>query len=92
MAENEDIPYSAPEFATAEDEREPDEDQPYKGVILEVQQYLKEAISEHKSIDVIDLTEVLKMSPTQQIAVHKFVLNHLRTVKTMVDNKLKEIA
>ena len=91
MAENEDIPYSAPEFASADDEKQQDDDQPNKSVLLEVQKYLKEAIAEHNSFDVIDLTETSKMTPTQQIAVHKLVVHHLQSVKTEVDNKIKEL-
>lgn len=91
MAGNEDIPYSAPEFATPEKETEPDEDQAYKGVLLEVQEYLDEAIAEHNSLDVIDLNMPGKMNPTQQVAVHKVIVSHLRAVKTEVDKKLKEL-
>ena len=91
MAETEDIPYNVSEFATPEDERQSDDDQPNKSVLLEVQKYLGEAIEEHNTIDTIDLTEAAKMNPTQQIAVHKLVVSHLRDVKTIVDNKLKEL-
>jgi len=91
MAETEDIPYNVSEFATPEDERQSDDDQPNKSVLLEVQKYLSEAIEEHNTIDTIDLTEAAKMTPTQQIAVHKLVVSHLRDVKTIVDNKIKEL-
>lgn len=94
MAEpNEDVPYEVSDFATPEpeEEREPDEDKPYKGVLVQVQKYLKEAIVEHNSFDVLDLTEAAKMNPTQQIAVHKVIVKHLRAVKKQVDNKLKEL-
>lgn len=92
MAKTEDVPYSVSEFATPETEQEPDEDQPYKGVLVEVEKYLSEAIDEHNSLDTIDLTEVAKLTPGQQIAVNKIVVSHLRNVKTEVDNKLKELA
>jgi hypothetical protein len=91
MAENEDIPYNAPEFAIPEEEKQTDEDQPNKSVLLEVQTYLKEAIIEHNTLDVIDLTEQAKMTPTQQVAVHKVVVNHLRSVETIISNKIKEL-
>lgn len=92
MADNEDLDYShIPDHATSEDKKQPDEDQPNKSVLLEVQKYFKEAIAEHNSFDVIDLTEAAKMNSTQQIAVHKQVVHHLRTVKTMIDNKIKEL-
>ena len=87
----EDIPYSVSDFATPEKEKEPDEDQPNKSVLREVQKYLKEAIAEHNTLDVIDLAEASKMTPTQQIAVHKLVIHHLRSVKTEIDNKIKEL-
>lgn len=92
MAEpTEDIPYSAPDFATPEKENEPDEDQAYKGVLVDVQKYFDDVIAENNSFDVIDLTETAKMTPTQQIAVHKSIVHHLKHVKTMVNNKLKEL-
>lgn len=87
----EDVPYNVSEFATPEPEKQPDPDQPNKSVLLEVQKYLKEAIAEHNSFDVIDLTEKAKMTPTQQIAVHKLVVNHLKSVKVEIDNKIKEL-
>lgn len=91
MAENEDIPYAVSEFATPEDEKQADDDQPNKSVLLEVRKYLKEAIAENNTFDVIDLTESAKMTPTQQIAVHKSVVHHLRHIKTLVNNKIKEL-
>lgn len=91
MAENEDIPYAVSEFATPEDEKQTDDDQPNKSVLLEVQKYLTEAIAEHNTLDVIDLTESAKMNEKQQVAVHKQVVHHLRSVKTIVDNKIKEL-
>lgn len=89
--ETEDIPYSAPEFATPEEEKQSDDDQPNKSILLEVQKYLDEAIVEHNSMDVIDLSESFKLNPGQQIAVAKQVVNHLRAVKTIVDSKIKEL-
>jgi len=91
MAQTEDIDYQAPDFATPDPEDEQDEDQPNKSVLLEVQTYLDEAIDEHNSFDVIDLTESAKMTPTQQIAMQKQVVHHLKHIKTMVSNKIKEL-
>lgn len=92
MAETEDIPYNVSEFATPDKaEEQADDDQPNKSVLLDVQKYLKEAIVEHNSLDTIDLTEAAKLNPGQQIAVHKIVVAHLRGVKTMVDDKIKEL-
>jgi hypothetical protein len=91
MSETEDVPYNVSEFATPEPEKRTDEDQINKSVLLEIQKYLEEAIAEHNTVDVIDLTEQAKMTPTQQIAVHKVIVSHLRDVKTIVDNKIKEL-
>ncbi len=91
MALTEDVPYEVSEFATPVDETEVDVDQPNKSVLLEVQKYLKEAMQEHNGLDLIDLTEQAKMTPTQQIAVHKLVLNHLRNIETVITNKVKEL-
>lgn len=88
---HEDVPYNVSDFATPEPEKQPDEDQPNKSVLLEVQKYLKEAIIGHNTLDVIDLTEADKMNPTQQVAVHKLVVNHLRSIKRLVDDKIKEL-
>lgn len=58
--------------------------------ISEIKTYLKEAIVEHDSIDQIDLTEGAKMTPTQQIAVHKLVKQHLINIQSIIINKVKE--
>ncbi len=91
MSETEDVPYNVSDFATHENEQQTDDDQPNKSVLLEVQKYLSEAIDEYNTVDGIDLTEQAKMTPTQQIAVHKLVVKHLRDVKVEVDNKIKEL-
>lgn len=94
MAQTEDIPYEVSDFATPDKEtpKGADVDQPNKPVLTEVRKYLKEAMAEHNGIDLIDLTEQAKMTPTQQIAVHKFTLNHLRNIDAIIENKLKELA
>ena len=89
--QTEDVPYNISEFATPEPEKQQDPDQPNKGILLEVQTYLAEAIDEHNTIDQIDLTEQAKMNPTQQIAVHKVVVEHLRNIKNIIDDKVKEL-
>lgn len=92
MAQEIDVPYNVSEFATPDKtEEQADDDQPNKSVLLEVQKYLAEAIDEHNSLDTIDLTEAAKLTPGQQIAVNKLVVAHLRTVKSTVDNKIKEL-
>jgi hypothetical protein len=59
-------------------------------LIKEIRQYLKEAKTEHNSFDIIDLTEQAKMTPTQQIAMHKCVVQHLRNIENIIKNKVKE--
>lgn len=86
------------DFAIADedalDNPDPDEDELETLVttqaVNEVKQYLSEAIKEHDSIDQIDLTEGAKMTPTQQIAVHKLVKQHLINMQTIIVNKVKE--
>lgn len=59
-------------------------------VIQEIRKYLSEAETEHNTFDIIDLTEQAKMTPTQQIAVHKLVVKHLRNIKGIINTKVKE--
>jgi hypothetical protein len=59
-------------------------------LIQELRTYLNEAEKEHNSFDIIDLTEQAKMTPTQQIAVHKCVVQHLRNIRNTINNKVKE--
>lgn len=86
------------DFAIADedalDNPDPDEDELETLVttqaVNEVKTYLSEAIKEQDSIDQIDLTEGAKMTPTQQIAVHKLVKQHLINIQTIIVNKVKE--
>ena len=86
------------DFAVADedalDNPDPDEDEVETLVttqaVNEVKTYLSEAIKEQDSIDQIDLTEGAKMTPTQQIAVHKLVKQHLINIQTIIVNKVKE--
>lgn len=87
------------EFAIADedalDNPDPDEDDELETLVTtqavnEVKTYLVEAIREQDSIDQIDLTEGAKMTPTQQIAVHKLVKQHLINIQTIIVNKVKE--
>lgn len=92
MEPTEDIPYEVDDFATSdEDKKTPDPDQENKSILKDIQKYLREAIVEHNTIGVIDLTEQAKMTPTQQIAVHKVVVSHLENIKSTIDNKIKEL-
>lgn len=94
MAQTEDIPYEVSDHATPDPEtpKGADPDQANKSILKDIQKYLKEAIAEHDSVDQIDLTEQAKMTPTQQIAVHKLVKNHLQNIKVEIDNKMKELS
>lgn len=88
---NEDIEYTVGDHATPDEETATDPDQQNKSVLKDIQKYLEEAVAEHRTIDVIDLTEQGKMTPTQQIAVHKIVVSHLQNIKSTIDNKIKEL-
>lgn len=68
-----------------------DEDQTVETkLIKEIRKYLKEAKIEHNSMDILDLTEQAKMTPTQQVAMHKCVVQHLRNIEDIIKNKVKE--
>jgi hypothetical protein len=87
----EDIPYNISDFATPDKEEEQDSEQPNKSVLLDALTYIDEAIAEHNTFDVIDLSESAKMTATQQIAVHKLVTSHLRSIKNIINDKVKEL-
>ena len=87
----EDIPYNISDFATPDRKEEQDFDQPNKSVLVDALKYVDEAIAEHNTFDVIDLTESAKMTTTQQIAVHKLVTQHLRSIKNVIEDKVKEL-
>ena len=92
----EDTDYShVDDFAVADSDptgvQTADEDQTVETkLIKEIMAYLKEAKVEHNSFDIIDLTEQAKMNPTQQIAMHKCVVQHLRNIENMIKNKIRE--
>lgn len=92
MAETEDIPYEISDHVVADEDKNTDgEDQVVDKVLVkEIHTYLDEAVAEHNSLDLIDLTEQAKMTPAQQIAVHKLMVNHLRNLKAVIDNIIKE--
>lgn len=92
MAETEDIPYEISDHAVADKETTSDEDQSLVNdeTIAAILIYIDEAEAEHNSFDLIDLTEQAKMTPTQQIAVQKLVINHLRNIRDTINNKVKE--
>lgn len=89
--QNEDIPYVAPDFATAEDEAIPDEDQPNKSVLKDAVKYLDEQIKVHNSLDLVEPNAEQIMTCQQQVAVQKQVVAHLRSVRADINNKVKEL-
>lgn len=86
------------EFARADEEALEDENDEFEDseqvvntkIIQDIATYLKEAIVEEDSIDQIDLLESAKMTPTQQIAVHKLVKNHLVNIQGIINDMIKE--
>lgn len=92
MAETEDVPYNISDHAVADDDSvdEDAEQLVNDETIKEIEKYLDEAIAEADSVDQIDLTESAKMSPTQQIAVHKLVKKQLQDIKQIILDKVKE--
>jgi len=97
MQPNEDVPYgSVGGFATP-DREEPIEKSTLNETIVAALKknntYIEEAIAEHLTIDVIDLGND-KMSPTEQVAVHKLVVHHLRQIGADIkelNSKVKEL-
>ena len=83
------------DFATEDDTSDTaglaeDEQSVETKLIQELRKYLDEAELEHNSFDIIDLTEKAKMNPTQQIAVHKCVVQHLRNIRNTINTKVRE--
>lgn len=95
MAETEDVPYEVSDFATPDKEEEQDPDQPNKSVLLEVAEYCEKQIAEHNTFDVINLPANAKpeekVAAFDDMAIHKGVAMHLRNIKSMIDDKLKEL-
>ncbi len=95
MSQTEDIPYSVSEFATPDDEKTPDEDQPNKSVLLEVMEELQKDIAIHNTFDVISLpanaTNAEKIAAFDEMAIHKGLALHLNKYRQMIDNKIKEL-
>lgn len=94
MSQTEDVPYDIDPFAIEDqviDDPEGETQQVIDDAVFkDIKVYLAEAIQEHNSFDIIDLTEQAKMTPTQQIAVHKCVVQHLRSIRNMINDKRKE--
>ncbi len=91
MAGTEDVPYNVSDFATPEPEQQPDGDQVNKSVLVEVQKYLEKHIKRHNTFDVIAPEAEGVMTTQQQVEMHKQVVSHLRDVKRLIDDKIKEL-
>lgn len=63
-------------------------------VIQEIRAYLKTAIAEHNTFDVIELannaTPEQKIAAFDMMAIHKGLIMHLRNVQTIINNKVRE--
>lgn len=63
-------------------------------VIQEIRTYLKTAIIEHNTFDVIELannaTTEQKVAAFDMMAIHKGLIMHLRNVQTIINNKVRE--
>ena len=63
-------------------------------VIQEIRAYLKTAITEHNTLDVLELpnnaTPEQKAASFDMIAIHKGVIMHLRNIQTIINNKIRE--
>lgn len=94
----EDIPYTAPDFATPDEEQPKgaDVDQPNKSVLVEVSKEMAKDISDNRSFDIINLpanaTPEQKIAAFDDMAIHKGLAIHLKKYKIMIDNKIKELA
>lgn len=97
MAEpTEDIPYTTPDFAIPDEEKqESDPDQPNKRILIEVVKELKSDIATQKSFDSIHLPVNAKpeekIAAFDEMAIHKGLAAHLEKYKVMIENKVKEL-
>lgn len=97
MAQNEDIPYQVDDFATEDTTpKGADPDQPNKSVLVQISKEMARDIAEQNSFDSIHLpanaTPEQKIAAFDEMAIHKGLVVHLNKYKTMIDNKLKELA
>jgi len=90
MAINEDIDYTVSDFATP-DQKVADPEQPNKPVLLDTIEYIDAQIKKYDSLDLIDPSAENTMTTQQQVAVMKEVLKHLRSVRSTLNKKVKEL-
>ena len=96
MAQNEDIPYNVSDHAI-EDVPTDDGDAELSAevkLVKKIRAYLKKAINESSSFDVLNLpanaTPEQKIAVFDEIAIHKGVAMHLRNVEEIINNMVKE--
>ena len=96
MAQNEDIPYNVSDHAI-EDAQTDDSDAELSAearLVKKIRAYLKKAINESSSFDVLNLpanaTPEQKIAVFDEIAIHKGVAMHLRNVEEIINNMVKE--
>lgn len=94
--QTEDIPYNISDFATPEDEKRADEDQPNKSVLLEVSKEIANDIKKFSSLEGVGLpanaTPEDKIAAFDQMAINKGLALHLEKYKLMIDSKIRELA
>lgn len=94
--QTEDAPYThIDDFALDDESNEgtvaADEDQTAETtVIKEIRAYLKKAIKEHNTLDVVHPEAENTMTTQQQVTMHKQVVIHLRNIQQMINSKVKE--
>lgn len=99
MAEpTEDIPYTAPDFAISDSAVEVDSEEkklsPRNALVKELRAYTQKAISDHNSLDVLQIPQ--NATPEQKIAVFDEMFNnkglvfHLRQIEQIINDKVKE--
>jgi hypothetical protein len=97
MAETEDIDYQIDDFAIDDIPTDTDEDKklsPRNALVKELRAYLKKAIGDHNSFDVLNIPQNAKAE--DKIAVfdemfnHKGLVHHLRQIEQIINDKVKE--
>lgn len=96
MAQNEDIPYNISDHAIEDAPTDTTEAElsAENRLVKRIRAYLKGAISESKSFDVLQLpanaTPEQKIAVFDEIAIHKGVAMHLRNIEEIINNMVKE--
>lgn len=81
-------------FAVADDPDDllnDDQDMTVETVLIrEIRDYLKEQLALHNSLDAIEPGGENVMTTQQQVQMHKAIVEHLRQIQQIIDNKVKE--